>query len=99
MAQLTRRSFLKFLSVSPAIFHASTGFGKIFHEPPKELLSEPELLQAISEPTPKLPTPILNQGIVIISYPGKPKMVGGTVKYNEETNQTVHTFTQSGTLE
>lgn len=94
MATLTRRSFLKFLSVSPAIFHASTGFGKIFHEPPKELLSDSEILQAISEPT-----PILNQGVVIITYPGKPKMVGGTVKYNEETDQTVHTFTQSGTLE
>ena len=93
MATLNRRSFLKFLSVSPAIFHASAGFGKIFHEPPKELLSEPEILQSVSEPTPQLGT-----GMVIISYPGKPKMVGGTVKYNEETNQTIHTFTQSGTL-
>lgn len=94
MTPLNRRTFLKFLSVSPAIFHASSGFGKIFHEPPKELLSTPEILQAISEPTPQYPT-----GMVIISYPGKPKMVGGTAKYNAETNQTTHTFTQSGTLE
>lgn len=94
MATLKRRSFLKLLSVSPAIFHASAGFGKIFHETPQELLSEPELYQMVSEPTPQYPT-----GMVIISYPGKPKMVGGTVKYNEETNQTIHTFTQSGTLQ
>lgn len=94
MATLNRRSFLKFLSVSPAIFHASSGFGKIFHEPPKELLSTPEILQAISEPVPQYPT-----GIVIITYPGKPSHTGGTAVYNEETNQTTHTFTQSGTFE
>lgn len=102
MAPIKRRSFLKFLSVSPAIFHASSGFGKIFHEPPKELLSTPEILQTITEPPPKMggsdgpSTP--QTGMVIISYPGKPKMVGGTAVYNAETNQTVHTFTQSGKL-
>ena len=67
MMTTNRRTFLKFLSVSPAIFHASTGFGKIFHEPPKELLSDSELLQAIPEPPPQFPT-----GMVIITYPGKP---------------------------
>jgi len=94
MATLNRRSFLKFLSVSPAIFHASSGFGKIFHEPPKELLSDSELLQAISEPPPQMGT-----GMVIISYPGKPSHTGGTAVYNEASNTTTHTFTQSGTLE
>lgn len=94
MATLNRRSFLKFLSVSPAIFHASSGFGKIFHEPPKELLSDSELLQAATEPT-----PILNQGKLVIYYPGKPILTGGNITYNEETNQTTHIFTQSGTLE
>jgi hypothetical protein len=94
MATLNRRTFLKFLSVSPAIFHASLGFGKIFHEPPIQLLSDSELLQAATEPT-----PILNQGMVIITYPGKPSHTGGTAVYNEETNQTTHTFTQSGTFE
>ena len=94
MMTTNRRTFLKFLSVSPAIFHASTGFGKIFHEPPKELLSDSELLQAIPEPPPQFPT-----GMVIITYPGKPTHTGGTAVYNEETDQTVHTFTQSGTLE
>jgi hypothetical protein len=97
MAQLNRRSFLKLLSVSPAIFHASKGFGKISTEIPKELLSDSELVQAATEPTPKLPQ--YPTGMVIISYPGKPKMVGGTAKYNPETDQTTHTFTQSGTLE
>jgi hypothetical protein len=94
MATLNRRSFLKFLSVSPAIFHASTGFGKIFHDPPKELLSDSEILQAISEPT-----PILNQGKMVIYYPGKPILTGGKITYNEASNTTTHTFTQSGTFE
>jgi len=94
MATLNRRTFLKYLSVSPAIFHASSGFGKIFHEPPKELLSDSELLQAATEPT-----PILNQGKLVIYYPGKPILTGGNITYNEETNQTTHIFTQSGTLE
>ena len=97
MAQLNRRSFLKFLSVSPAIFHASSGFGKFFHDPPKELLSEPEILQSIIEPTPVIPSG--NAGMVIINYPGKPTMTGGEISYNEETNQTRHIFRQSGILE
>jgi hypothetical protein len=58
------------------------------------LLSDSELLQAATEPT-----PILNQGMVIITYPGKHTYSGGTAVYNEETNQTTHIFTQSGTLE
>lgn len=103
-----RRSFLKFLSVSPAIFHASSGFGKIFHEPPIQLLSDSELLQAATEPTPVLPTPyeadaesgsFYPTGSVIIRYPGKPSHTGGTATYNPETNMTTHIFTQSGTLE
>ena len=98
MAQLNRRSFLKFLSVSPAIFHASTGFGKISEDTtPKEWLSEPEILQTITEPTPVIPSG--NAGMVIINYPGKPTMTGGEVSYNEEKNQTTHIFRQSGTLE
>jgi hypothetical protein len=94
MATFNRRSFLKYLSVSPAIFHASSGFGKIFHEHPKELLSDSELLQAAAEPTPRL-----GSGMAIITYPGKPILTGGNITYNEETNQTTHIFTQSGTLE
>lgn len=96
MATLNRRSFLKFLSVSPAIFQALPALSqsRFKHKPKKNSKS------------PKVTENILNQplstsvgtGMVIISYPGKPKMVGGTVKYNAETNQTVHTFTQSGTL-
>ena len=93
----TRRSFLKFLSVSPAIFHASTGFGKISEELPKEWLSESEILQAITEPPPK-PLNSYNHGMVIITYPGKPSHTGGTATYNPETNQTTHIFTQSGTF-
>ena len=93
MAQLNRRSFLKFLSVSPAIFHASSGFGKFFHDPPKELLSEPEILQSIVEPPTKM-----GSGMVITTYPGKPSHTGGTATYNEETNQTTHIFTSSGTF-
>ena len=96
MAQLNRRSFLKFLSVSPAIFHASLGFGKVSNELPKELLSEPEILQTITEPTPVIPSG--NHGMVIIHYPGKPTMTGGEISYNAETNQTRHIFKQSGTL-
>ena len=96
MAQLNRRSFLKFLSVSPAIFHASRGFGKISEVSPKEWLSEPEILQTITEPTPVIPSG--NHGMVIITYPGKPSHTGGTATYNEETNQTTHIFTQSGTF-
>ena len=97
MAQLNRRSFLKFLSVSPAIFHASRGFGKISEVSPKEWLSEPEILQTITEPTPIIPSG--NAGMVIINYTGKPTMTGGEVSYNEEKNQTTHIFRQSGTLE
>ena len=104
-----RRSFLKFLSVSPAIFHASSGFGKISEELPKELLSDSELLQAISEPPPKPlnTTPyeadvesgsFYPSGSVIIRYPGKPTGKGGTATYNPETNMTTHIFTQSGTF-
>jgi len=109
MAPLNRRTFLKFLSVSPAIFHASSGFGKIFHEPPKELLSDSELLQAATEPTPILHTTLYEadaesgsfypSGSVIIRYPGKPSHTGGESVYNPETNMTTHIFTQSGTLE
>lgn len=94
MATLNRRTFLKFLSVSPAIFHASLGFGKIFHEPPIQLLSDSELLQAATEPT-----PILNQGKMVISYPGKPILTGGNITYHEASNTTTHIFTQSGTIE
>ena len=97
MAQLNRRSFLKFLSVSPAIFHASTGFGKVSNELPKELLSDSEIIQAATEPTPIIPNN--NAGMVIIHYPGKPTMTGGEISYNEERNQTTHIFRQSGILE
>lgn len=102
-----RRSFLKFLSVSPAIFHASSGFGKFSEDTTKELLSTPELLQAATEPTPVLPTPyeadaesgsFYPTGSVIIRYPGKPSHTGGTATYNPETNMTTHIFTQSGTF-
>lgn len=104
----SRRSFLKFLSVSPAIFHASTGFGKLSSETiPKEWLSDSELLQAATEPTPVLPTyeadkesgSFYPSGSVIIRYPGKPSHTGGTATYNPETNMTTHIFTQSGTFE
>lgn len=93
-----RRSFLKFLSVSPAIFHASSGFGKISEDTPKEWLSEPEILQAISEPPPK-PLNSNNTGMVIITYPGKPSHTGGKATYDPVKNQTTHIFTQSGTFE
>lgn len=97
MAQLNRRSFLKVLSVSPAIFHASKGFGKISEVSPKEWLSEPEILQTITEPPPKFGS--ANHGMVIITYPGKPSHTGGTATYDPEKNQTTHIFTQSGTFE
>lgn len=93
MAQLNRRSFLKLLSVSPAIFHASKGFGKISEVSPKEWLSEPEILQTIVDPPPKM-----GSGMVIITYPGKPSHTGGTATYDPEKNQTTHIFTQSGTF-
>lgn len=88
----TRRSFLKLLSVSPAIFQALPAVAESrFKKKPKD-----------TKPTPKNSNePLSNQsgtGMVIISYPGKPRGTGGTAKYNPETNMTTHTFTQSGTF-
>lgn len=93
MAQLNRRSFLKFLSVSPAIFQALPALA--FSKKPETHYTTNTTENILNKP---LSTSV-GTGMVIISYPGKPTMAGGTVKYNAETNQTVHTFTQSGTLQ
>ena len=91
MATLNRRSFLKFLSVSPAIFQAL----------PAEARSR-FTLKKPKDTKKNLNEPLSNQsgtGMVIISYPGKPSHTGGTATYNPETNMTTHIFTQSGTFE
>jgi hypothetical protein len=96
-----RRSFLKLLSVSPAIFQAlpakSAGLGWP-KDTPKPVPQQPQ------KPPTKLgggdgPTSSPGTGMVIISYPGKPTHKGGLTIYKPETNQTTHIFTQSGTLE
>jgi hypothetical protein len=94
-----RRSFLKLLSVSPAIFQAlpakSAGLGWP-KDPPKPVPQQPQ--KPTPSPTPR-PTPQptkVGTGSVIISYPGKPTGTGGVAKYNPETNMTTHTFYESG---
>lgn len=88
----TRRSFLKFLSVSPAIFQALPVLAesKFKKKIPKDTKGTPKNSnEPLSNPS--------GSGSVIISYPGKPTGTGGIAKYNPETNMTTHTFTQSGT--
>jgi hypothetical protein len=100
-----RRSFLKLLSVSPAIFQAPKVLGKISEERPKEWLSEPELLQAATSPPPKMgggdgPSELPKTGpAVIIRYPGKQKGTGGYATYNEVSDMTTHYFFKSGTFD
>jgi len=94
MATLNRRSFLKVLSVSPAIFQALPA------------LAESRFKKKIPKDTKNTPENILNEplstsagtGMVIIRYKGKPTGTGGTTKYDPETDMTTHTFTQSGTF-
>ena len=91
--RFNRRTFLKFLTITPAALYVPSSIGKISTNLPQELMSNEELLQATVEKTPTLGT-----GMVIITYPGKPTMNGGKAKYNAKTNQTTHIFTESGTL-
>jgi len=91
--KLNRRTFLKFLSITPAAVYMPSSIGKISTELPTELMTEAEIAQAAIEKTPTMDT-----GMVIITYPGKPTHSGGKAKYNAQTNQTTHIFTQSGTL-
>ena len=101
-AQLKRRSFLKFLSVSPAIFQAlpgeAAGLGKDFFNPkPKNPPPPPKPPEPPKKPLSNLET-FQEHGSVIISYKGKPTGTGGVATYNPETDMTTHIFTQSGTF-
>ena len=89
----TRRSFLKFLSVSPAIFQAlpTLAESRFKKKIPKDTKStQKNSNEPLSNPR--------GSGSVIMTYPGKPTAKGGTISYNPETNMTTHTFTQSGTF-
>jgi hypothetical protein len=88
----SRRTFLKFLSVSPAIFQALPAFSQSRFK--KKIPKDTKGTQKNSN------EPLSNPrgtGSVIMTYPGKPTGTGGTISYNAEKNMTTHTFTRSGT--